>query len=94
MPNWLVWRIQMIAAAGFVVAASVPLQVDRDAVIVHVWREAVIASAARTPEAGCRPIVMQQMVVSLHGLCHSGRSPISSKSSVPGVPLVSCGTGG
>lgn len=86
----------MIAAAGFVVAASVPFQVGRDAVIVHVWSEAVIASAAWTPEAGCRSVVMQQMVVvvSLHGLCHSGRSPISSKSSVPGVPLVSCGTGG
>lgn len=53
----------MISASGFMIAATVFPHIDRNAVFIHVGREAVRLSTIRAGEA-CRPgrIVIHQMV--------------------------------
>ena len=53
----------MISASGFMIAATVFPHIDRNAVFIHVGREAVRLSTIRAGEA-CRPgrIVIHQVV--------------------------------
>ena len=60
----------MISASGFMVTATIFRNIDRNAIFIHVWCEAVRLSTIRAGEA-CRPgrIVIHQVVsvFMLHG---------------------------
>ena len=70
-PVPLAWRIEAVAAGGFVVAASVFLYIHGTVVGIDIGGEAVLASAGGAGVAGADAGVFEQVVAVVHTLSYS-----------------------
>ena len=84
------WRVEAVAAGGFVVAAAVFFYVGGLILVVNIGSEAVFAAAGGAGEAGADAGVFEEVVAVVHTLSSSGNGSRCSGCS----ECSTCGTGG
>ena len=89
-PVAVAWRVEAVAAGGFVVAAAVFLYVGGLVAVIDVGGEAVFAAAGGAGEAGADAGVFEEVVAVVHTLSSFGNGSCCSECS----ECSTCGTGG